>query len=130
MTAEGTFDKIQWLGIVFSLIIILSVVFLVRARMLKEKYSLIWLLIGLFILVISLFRGLLDAFSDFIGVYYAPSAFFSLLIAGAYLLLLNMSVSISALKANNKAVTQELGLIRLRLELLESEMGKKDKGKS
>ena len=130
MTAEGTFDKIQWLGIVFSLIILVSVVVLVRARMLKEKYSLIWLLIGLFILVISLFRGLLDAFSDFIGVYYAPSAFFSLLIAGAYLLLLNMSVSISTLKANNKAVTQELGLIRLRLELLESEMGKKDKGKS
>ncbi len=130
MTADGTFDKIQWLGIVFSLIIIISVVFLVRARMLKEKYSLIWLLIGIFILVVSLFRDLLEGFSNFIGVYYAPSAFFSLLIAGAYLLLLNMSVSISTLKANNKAVTQELGLTRLRLELLESEMGKKNKGKS
>ena len=126
----GHFEKIQWLGIVFSLIIILSVIFLVRERLLKEKYSLIWLLIGLFVLVVSLFRGLLDAFSDFIGVYYPPSAFFSLLIAGAYLLLLNMSVSISNLKAKNKAVAQELGLLKLRLEELEKEMAKSDKGNS
>ena len=121
----GSFDKIQWLGIIFSLIILLSVFFLVRERLLKEKYSLIWLVIGLFTLVVSLFRNLLDGFSDLIGVYYAPSAFFSLLIAAAYLLLLNMSVSISHLKAQNKALTQELGLLRLKLEEREREEDKK-----
>ena len=94
--------------------------------MLKEKYSLIWFMIGLFTLVVSLFRGLLDGFSNLIGVYYAPSAFFSLLIACAYLLLLNMSVSISGLKTQNKAITQELGLLKLRLEELEKEMAKTD----
>ena len=122
---SGSFDKIQWLGIIFSLIILLSVFFLVRERLLKEKYSLIWLVIGLFTLVVSLFRNLLDGFSDLIGVYYAPSAFFSLLIAGAYLLLLNMSVSISHLKAQSKALTQELGLLRLKLEEREREEDKK-----
>ena len=123
---SGSFDKIQWLGIIFSLIILLSVFFLVRERLLKEKYSLIWLVIGLFTLVVSLFRNLLDGFSDLIGVYYAPSAFFSLLIAGAYLLLLNMSVSISHLKAQNKELTQELGLLRLKLEEREREEDKKE----
>lgn len=118
---EGAFDKIQWLGIVFSLIILLSVVFLVRERLIKEKYSLVWFLIGLFILVMSVFRGLLEGFSALIGVDYAPSAFFALLIAFAYLLLLNLSVSVSGLKAQNKAVTQELGLLKLRLEQLENE---------
>ena len=125
MMFSGSFDKIQWLGIIFSLIILLSVFFLVRERLLKEKYSLIWLVIGLFTLVVSLFRNLLDGFSDLIGVYYAPSAFFSLLIAGAYLLLLNMSVSISHLKAQNKALAQELGLLRLKLEEREREEDKK-----
>ena len=123
---SGSFDKIQWLGIIFSLIILLSVFFLVRERLLKEKYSLIWLVIGLFVLIVSLFRNLLDGFSNLIGVYYAPSAFFSLLIAGAYLLLLNMSVSISHLKAQNKALTQELGLLRLKLEEREREEDKKE----
>ena len=115
----GSFDKIQWLGIIFSLIILLSVIFLVRERLIKEKYSLVWLLIGLFVFVMSVFRGLLEGFSALIGVDYAPSAFFALLIAFAYLLLLNMSVSISGLKAQNKAITQELGLLRLRVEELE-----------
>ena len=115
----GSFDKIQWLGIIFSLIILLSVIFLVRERLIKEKYSLVWLLIGLFVFVMSVFRGLLEGFSALIGVDYAPSAFFALLIAFAYLLLLNLSVSISGLKAQNKAITQELGLLRLRAEELE-----------
>lgn len=115
----GSFDKIQWLGIVFSLIILLSVIFLVRERLIKEKYSLVWLLIGLFVLVMSVFRGLLEGFSALIGVDYAPSAFFALLIAFAYLLLLNLSVSISGLKAQNKAMSQEMGLLRLRVEELE-----------
>ena len=114
-----SFDKIQWLGIIFSLIILLSVIFLVRERLSKEKYSLVWLLIGLFVFVMSVFRGLLEGFSALIGVDYAPSAFFALLIAFAYLLLLNLSVSISGLKAQNKAITQELGLLRLRVEELE-----------
>ena len=87
----GSFDKIQWLGIIFSLIILLSVIFLVRERLIKEKYSLVWLLIGLFVFVMSVFRGLLEGFSALIGVDYAPSAFFALLIAFAYLLLLNLS---------------------------------------
>ena len=124
----GSFEKIQWLGITFSLIILLSVFFLARERLLKEKYSLVWLMIGLFVLVMSLFRWLLDGFSNLIGVYYAPSAFFSLLIAGAYLLLLNMSVSLSALKAQNKAISQELGLLRLRVEEMEQAANKPDKG--
>ena len=121
LVPTGSFDKIQWLGIIFSLIILLTVIFLVRERLIKEKYSLVWLSIGLFILVMSAFRGLLEGFSALIGVDYAPSAFFALLIAFAYLLLLNLSVSISGLKAQNKAISQEMGLLRLRVEELENE---------
>jgi hypothetical protein len=113
---------IQLMGIAFSLIMILSVFFMVRARMIQEKYSLVWFVIGLFTLIMSVFKDLMDWFSHMIGVYYAPSAFFAILIASAYLLLLNMSVSISGLKAHNKALTQELGLTKLRLDELEKRL--------
>lgn len=122
--AHVNIDKIHLLGIIFSLIILATVFFLVRERLLKEKYSLVWFLIGLFILVMSLFKGLMDRFSVLVGIDYAPSALFSILIACAYLLLLNMSVSISGLKAHNKALTQELGLTKLRLEELEKKINK------
>ena len=118
---DSSFDKIQWLGIVFSLIILVSVVWLVRERLIKEKYSLVWFLIGLLMLIMSLFRSLLEGFSALVGIDYAPSALFSLLIAFSYLLLLNLSVSVSGLKAQNKELSQELGLLKFRVEELEQE---------
>ncbi|SFM23267.1 hypothetical protein SAMN03159341_12171 [Paenibacillus sp. 1_12] len=114
--------SVQLMGVAFSLIMIISVFFMVRARMIREKYSLVWFLIGLFTLVMSVFKDLMDWFSALIGVDYAPSAFFAILIASAYLLLLNMSVSISGMKMHNKTLTQELGLTKLRLEELEKKM--------
>ncbi|MDF2960492.1 MAG: hypothetical protein K0S39_2227 [Paenibacillus sp.] len=123
---EGNIYSIQLMGVAFSLIMIISVFLMVRARMLREKYSLVWFLIGLFTLIMSIFRDLIDWFSSLMGVYYAPSAFFAVLIACAYLLLLNMSVSISGLKMHNKALTQELGLTKLKLEELEKKINGED----
>jgi len=115
-------DSIHLIGLVFSLTILASVFLMVRERMLKEKYSLVWFVIGFFTLVMSIFKDLMDWFANLIGVYYAPSAFFAILIACAYFLLLNMSVSISGLKTYNKILTQELGLTKLRLEEVEKKI--------
>lgn len=119
-------DSIHLIGTAFSLFLLISVFLLVRARLIKEKYSLVWFLIGIFTLVMSLFKGLMDWFSNLIGVDYAPSAFFAILVSCAYLLLLNMSVSLSGLKMHNKALTQELGLTKLRLEELEKKLTRGD----
>jgi hypothetical protein len=123
MTAVNI-DRIHLLGIVFSLIIMFSVFLLVRQRLIKEKYSLVWFFIGVFTLIMSANTELFHGFSVLIGVDYAPSAFFAILIAFAYLLLLNMSVSITSLNRKNKALTQELGLTKLRLEELEKRINK------
>lgn len=117
-------NRVHMLGVVFSLILICSVFWLVRERLLREKYSLVWFLIGLFTLLMSVSRGLMDWFSGLIGVDYAPSALFAILIACSYLLLLNVSVSLSGMKSHNKALAQELGLTKLRLEELEKRVNK------
>lgn len=118
---SGTLYSVQLLGVGFSLFIIISVFLMVKARLMREKYSLIWFGIGLFTLIMSLFTDLMDWFSNIAGVDYAPSLFFAVLLVCAYFLLLNMSVSLSGLKLQNKALTQELGLLKLRLEALEKE---------
>lgn len=124
MTTGVTIDRIHLLGIVFSLIIILSVFLLVRQRLIKEKYSLVWFFIGLFTLIMSVFTDVFHGVSILLGVDYAPSALFAILIAFAYLLLLNMSVSITSLNRKNQALIQELGLAKLRLEELEKKVNK------
>lgn len=126
MVLFASIERIHLLGAAFSLFIIITVFWLVRARMIKEKYSLIWFLIGLFMLIMSVSKDLLENFSSLVGVYYPPSALFAIFIACAYLLLLNLSVTISDLKKHNKALTQELGLTNLRLEQLEKKVNKKE----
>jgi hypothetical protein len=61
----------------------------------------------------------MEWFSYVIGIDYAPSAFFSILIVFSYLLLLNMSISITSLKKVNKNLIQEIGLLNLKVEELE-----------
>lgn len=110
---------VQIMGITFSLILLLAVLWLVRERILQEKYSLLWFMVGLFTLIMSSIRELIDSFANLLGVDYAPSAFFAILISCAYLLLLGTSVSISSLKSTNKALVQELAITKLRIEQLE-----------
>lgn len=114
--------SIQIIGIIFSLFLFFSVVFLVRGKRMKEKYSIIWLFIAVFIFIISLFRDFMDWFSNLIGIYYAPSAFFSILISLSYLLLLSVSISVSTLRKHNKSLIQEIGLLKLKVEELEEKL--------
>ena len=111
---EMTFysPRIHLIGILFASFLILSVFFLVRAKRIQEKYSILWFTLSTFILVISMFNGFLEWFAKIIGVYYAPSAFFSILIAFAYLFLLNTIISISTAKRQNKSLIQEMGLLK------------------
>lgn len=113
-------NSIQIIGIMFSLFFLISVFFLVRANRIQEKYSIAWFFVALFILLISLFRDFIEWFSHFVGIYYAPSAFFSILISCAYMLLLSLSINISTLKKQNKSLIQELGLLKQKVEELEA----------
>lgn len=117
--------SVQIIGIVFSLFLTISVFFLVKARRIQEKYSLIWFFVGVFIFIISAFKGLLEKVSRLIGIYYAPSALFAILISCSYLLLLNMSITNSTLKKQNKSLIQEIGLLKMKVDELEKKIGGK-----
>ncbi|MGQ9671630.1 MAG: DUF2304 domain-containing protein [Candidatus Aminicenantales bacterium] len=108
--------RIQVLAIIGSLLLVLFILELIRRKRLKEEFSLLWLGMGLVFLVISLFRGLLDKFSYFVGIGYPPAALFLLLIMGLTIILIHFSVAISELKEANKRLTQELGLLKRELE--------------
>lgn len=119
MPVLKNFYSFQILGIFFGLTLIVSVYFLVRSRRIQEKYSLVWFVIGFFVVIFSIFLDSMEWFSALFGIEYAPSAFFAILIVNAYVLLLNKSISISTLKKQNKSLIQELGLMGLRVEQLE-----------
>jgi hypothetical protein len=98
-------------------VILLSVIFeLIRSRRLQERYALLWLLTGIVIFVLAVWRSLLGKAADLVGIAYPPSALFVLAAFFILLLLLHYSTVISKLSDQNLILAQRLALLERRLE--------------
>jgi hypothetical protein len=98
-------------------VILLLVIFeLIRSRRLQERYALLWLLTGLVIFVLAVWRGLLSEFADLIGIAYPPSALFVLASFFVLVVLLHYSTVISKLSEQNTVLAQRLAILENRLK--------------
>jgi hypothetical protein len=97
--------------------ILLLVIFeLIRSRRLQERYALLWLLTGVVIFVLAVWRSLLGKASDLVGIAYPPSALFILASLFILLVLLHYSTVISRLSEQNTTLAQRLALLEHELE--------------
>jgi hypothetical protein len=97
--------------------ILLLVVFeLIRSRRLQERYALLWLLTGVVIFILAVWRSLLGSVSDLVGIAYPPSALFILAAFFILMVLLHYSTVISKLSEQNTSLAQRLALLEHKLE--------------
>jgi hypothetical protein len=97
-------------------ILLLFVTFeLIRSRRLQERYALLWILTGVVVLILAVWRQALGKLSETLGVSYPPSILF--LATGFFilLLLLHYSTVISRLSDQNRILAQRLALLEGRL---------------
>jgi hypothetical protein len=100
----------------FAVLVVLGVVIeLIRQRRLQERYALLWIVTGVVMLVLAVWRGALYALADATGVAYPPSALY--MIAGLFVLvvLLHYSTVLSRLSDQNKTLAQRIALLEERL---------------
>jgi len=107
--------RIQILAIVGSVLLIFFILDLIRRKRLREEFAILWLAMAAVFLVLSIFRGLLDRVSYFIGIGYPPAALFLFLIMGLMIILIHFSTAISELKDTQKKLVQEIGLLKAAL---------------
>ena len=98
-----------------AIILLLIVLELVRRRRLLERYALVWLAVGVALVVLGAWRGLLSTLSDTIGVAAPPNALFAIGLGFLILLVLNFSVAVSRLTDQSKVLAQRLALLEERL---------------
>ncbi len=110
--------KIQVLGIVGSLLLLVFIFELLRKRKLREEYAILWLLGGLVVLGLAIFRDGMKWMSVAMGIYYPPAAILLVLVGGAYLMILHFSLVFSDLAGKTKDLAQELALLRFEVERL------------
>jgi hypothetical protein len=107
--------RIQLIAIAGAGGLLLFVLELVRRRALLERYALLWLACGVFLLVLAIWRDLLERVADVLGIQYAPNALFFIAFAAILLLLLHFSVAVSRLADQSKILAQRLAMVDERL---------------
>jgi hypothetical protein len=120
------FEKItrpEVIMIVAPLLFFVAVLEMVRRRLLREDYSLLWLGTFGILIILSLFRNsLLDGIARLMGIFYPPTALFVVGFGMVLLVLLQFSSVITRLARENKQAAQHIALLSSRLRELEREL--------
>jgi hypothetical protein len=108
--------KVSIAAAIASLLLLVVVFELIRSRRLRERYALLWLLTGLVLLALSLWRGGLNTIAGWFGVTgYPPAVLFAVGSLFIILVLLHYSTVISRLSDQNTILAQRLALLEEQL---------------
>ncbi len=89
---------------------------LLRRRQMRGKYTMLWMLVGLAVLVLALAPSLIDRTSRALNIYYAPSTLFLVAIAFLLLVCVYFSWELSRLEERTRVLAEELAILRSEQE--------------
>jgi hypothetical protein len=102
--------------IIATLVIAWFILRLVRARQLRSKYALLWLVIGVLMLSLAAVPGVLNTVSGWLGVAYSPAIFLLLAVGFLFLVVVHYSWELSRLESRTRTLAEELALLRTQLD--------------
>jgi hypothetical protein len=105
---SGLDTRIQIVAVIVTAIAFLVVLELVRRRRLVERYALLWMLATATLLLLAVWRDLLNIVGDALGIADPVNAIFLLAFAVVFGLLLHFSVANSRLSDETKILAQEV----------------------
>ena len=111
--------RVQIVVLITSFLVTGFIVEQVRRRRLAVEYSLIWIVAGLGMIFLSLWKKGIDYLAGLMGIYYAPSAIFVISGVLVFVLCIHFSLAISKLSSNNRVLVQRIALIEDGLKNLE-----------
>jgi hypothetical protein len=112
-------SKVNLFAIIGSIILLLIILELIRRKYLRERYSLIWIVTGTLFLLLSIRVDILERVSNFLGFTVPSNALFFFGILFLLSIVLGLSVITSHLAEKNKVLTQEVVLLKNRVDDLE-----------
>lgn len=92
---------------------------LLKKKSLNLKYTLLWLLSGIIMLILAIFPQILDLFSELLGIYEPTNALFAIISFCIIIILMSLTAIVSKLNEKNKRLIQSFALLEKRLRKLE-----------
>lgn len=108
--------KLTILTGVTALVLVGFIFELVRRRRLREKYAVLWIVVGVVVLALGLFPQVINSVSHLFGV--ADGVSLVLFCAVLFLLAvcLHLSWEVSRLEDETRVLAEEMALLRLRVD--------------
>ncbi|MFH1824896.1 MAG: DUF2304 domain-containing protein [Candidatus Firestonebacteria bacterium] len=97
---------------------------LLRSHKMREKYSIVWLIIGILVFIMPLSYNLWSRFARFIGLADPNALMFILGFLGLGLLALQFSLALSSSSSVIKEIVQHIALLEHKIEELEKKIDK------
>lgn len=108
--------RLQIIAIVVAIIFMYFIFRLISKGKLREEYSFIWITCTGFLLLFSIWRNGLDVIAKLLGVFYAPSLIFIGALFAIIIFLVHLSVVNSKQHQQIKDLSQEMALLKEKLE--------------
>jgi hypothetical protein len=109
---------IVFFGIALALVILVIVIWMLLARKLREKYAVMWLVIGLAVLILGVFPQLLLWLTDTLGVQVPANLLFSLAIVLLLGVTLHLSWELSQAEDEIRRCAEEAAIARTEIAAL------------
>jgi hypothetical protein len=119
--------RFQFFAIAAVALFFLLVFFLLKKNRLSLRYSLLWMLSGVIMLVLALFPGLLDRFARLIGIYSSVNALFAVIFFCGLMLMISFTVIVSREKQEIVRSIQRTALLEKRIQDLEKRIQEPEK---
>jgi hypothetical protein len=108
-------DRIQFVALTVSVVLLLSVLELVRRRKLTEEYSFLWIVSALVLIALSAKREILHVTARWLGVFYPPIVLVMLLIVMVFMASLGFSVIVSRQRQQIERLIEETAILSAEL---------------
>ena len=108
--------RLQLIAICIALCFMFFIFRLIAKGKLREEYSFIWIVCTALLLLFAIWRNGLDVIANLMGIYYAPSLIFLGAIFAIVVFLVHLSVVSSKQHKQIKDLTQELALLKEKLD--------------
>jgi hypothetical protein len=115
--------RVDVISVGVSLGLLLVIIELIRRRALAERYALLWLLTGVVLTFLAVWKPGLGLLSSTLGIYYPPSALLVVGLGFILLILLHYSVIITKLADHNRLLAQRYAILTWRVAEMEQRLG-------
>lgn len=108
---------IQFVLLVFAVAVLLGILELVRRHELREKYAVLWIVLGAAMVNLAAFPELLHVLADRLGVVEPANLLFFIAVLVLLLVIVHLSWELSRLERKTRRLAEDVAMLALEREL-------------